>query len=65
MGRCVSCLVVCVFVASDHTFKVLLLGDSGVGKSCMLLQYVVGRAMASAVRTSECLDCHERPGFEY
>jgi GTPase SAR1 family protein len=43
-------LIVCFFVASDHTFKVLLLGDSGVGKSCMLLQYVVSRSIASAAR---------------
>jgi hypothetical protein len=63
MDRCVSGFIY-FFAASDYTFKVLLLGDSGVGKSCMLLQYVVSRAIASAARSSECLDCHERPGFE-
>lgn len=31
----------CVFF-SDYLFKLLLIGDSGVGKSCLLLRFAVG-----------------------
>ena len=30
------------FVHSDYLFKLLLIGDSGVGKSCLLLRFAVG-----------------------
>ena len=30
------------FVYSDYLFKLLLIGDSGVGKSCLLLRFAVG-----------------------
>ena len=29
----------CLFVLSDYLFKLLLIGDSGVGKSCLLLRF--------------------------
>lgn len=28
--------------SSDYLFKLLLIGDSGVGKSCLLLRFAVG-----------------------
>jgi GTPase SAR1 family protein len=28
---------------SDHLFKLVLIGDSGVGKSCLLLRFAVRR----------------------
>jgi Ras-related protein Rab-1A len=32
----------CVFfLFSDYLFKLLLIGDSGVGKSCLLLRFAV------------------------
>ena len=30
-----------LFVLSDYLFKLLLIGDSGVGKSCLLLRFAV------------------------
>lgn len=33
---------VCVSSSSDYLFKLLLIGDSGVGKSCLLLRFAVG-----------------------
>lgn len=30
------------FAHSDYLFKLLLIGDSGVGKSCLLLRFAVG-----------------------
>uniref|UniRef100_A0AAQ4PK86 Uncharacterized protein n=1 Tax=Gasterosteus aculeatus aculeatus TaxID=481459 RepID=A0AAQ4PK86_GASAC len=30
---------VCVSSSSDYLFKLLLIGDSGVGKSCLLLRF--------------------------
>lgn len=33
------CVCVCVFAFSDYLFKLLLIGDSGVGKSCLLLRF--------------------------
>ena len=30
------------FAYSDYLFKLLLIGDSGVGKSCLLLRFAVG-----------------------
>lgn len=35
------CFTSCVFF-SDFLFKLLLIGDSGVGKSCLLLRFAVG-----------------------
>lgn len=29
------------FLPSDYLFKLLLIGDSGVGKSCLLLRFAV------------------------
>ena len=37
-----DCYDVCYhyrFVRSDHLFKLVLIGDSGVGKSCLLLRF--------------------------
>ena len=34
--------VIFCFVHSDYLFKLLLIGDSGVGKSCLLLRFAVG-----------------------
>lgn len=37
------CQYVCMCVSSsDYLFKLLLIGDSGVGKSCLLLRFAVG-----------------------
>ncbi len=36
-----SLLVDCVALCSDFFFKILLIGDSGVGKSCLLLRFAV------------------------
>lgn len=30
-----------IFFSSDYLFKLLLIGDSGVGKSCLLLRFAV------------------------
>lgn len=30
-------------LASDYLFKLLLIGDSGVGKSCLLLRFAVSK----------------------
>ena len=35
--RCTAC------ACSDYLFKMLLVGDSGVGKSCLLLRFAVSR----------------------
>ena len=36
------CVYACLFPASsDYLFKLLLIGDSGVGKSCLLLRFAV------------------------
>ena len=34
-------LILCCIVFSDYLFKLLLIGDSGVGKSCLLLRFAV------------------------
>lgn len=31
------------FLFSDYLFKLLLIGDSGVGKSCLLLRFAVSK----------------------
>ena len=33
------CLNISSFLHSDYLFKLLLIGDSGVGKSCLLLRF--------------------------
>lgn len=38
---------------SDYLFKLLLIGDSGVGKSCLLLRFAVSFPVSD---TSECCD---------
>jgi len=35
----------------DHLYKVLLIGDSGVGKSCILLRYTEGTFIESYIST--------------
>ena len=37
MQLCILCF------GSDYLFKLLLIGDSGVGKSCLLLRFAVSR----------------------
>lgn len=32
------------FYFSDYLFKLLLIGDSGVGKSCLLLRFAVSNS---------------------
>jgi GTPase SAR1 family protein len=34
-------LLIHVLYCSDYLFKLLLIGDSGVGKSCLLLRFAV------------------------
>ena len=34
------------FVCSDYLFKLLLIGDSGVGKSCLLLRFAVSISLS-------------------
>lgn len=33
------------FFFSDYLFKLLLIGDSGVGKSCLLLRFAVSQSV--------------------
>lgn len=33
------------FLSSDHLFKLLLIGDLGVGKSCLLLRFAVSKKL--------------------
>lgn len=35
----IACVKVQIIVYSDYLFKLLLIGDSGVGKSCLLLRF--------------------------
>lgn len=43
------------FVFSDYLFKLLLIGDSGVGKSCLLLRFAVSSSLyQQAVPSSSC-----------
>lgn len=34
-------IFLCMALCSDYLFKLLLIGDSGVGKSCLLLRFAV------------------------
>lgn len=46
-------VTVCVCVcSSDYLFKLLLIGDSGVGKSCLLLRFAVSDENANVLRKS-------------
>jgi hypothetical protein len=36
-------------LASDYLFKLLLIGDSGVGKSCLLLRFAVSKKHPSII----------------
>lgn len=36
-----SIVLFCSLIRSDYLFKLLLIGDSGVGKSCLLLRFAV------------------------
>ena len=38
---CMIRVVCCRLLHSDHLFKLVLIGDSGVGKSCLLLRFAV------------------------
>lgn len=44
-----------MFFVSDYLFKLLLIGDSGVGKSCLLLRFAVRKTFFS-VPVIFCLD---------
>ena len=35
------CVLLLLHTCSDYLFKLLLIGDSGVGKSCLLLRFAV------------------------
>lgn len=58
MGECCSCgfrvlagglpallHIFPTFLSSDYLFKLLLIGDSGVGKSCLLLRFAVSKKL--------------------
>lgn len=45
------------FIYSDYLFKLLLIGDSGVGKSCLLLRFAVGIFVFSCSFDEYCLIC--------
>lgn len=48
-----ACDSVCVYVcSSDYLFKLLLIGDSGVGKSCLLLRFAVSDEKLNVRRNS-------------
>ena len=38
-----------LYVVSDYLFKLLLIGDSGVGKSCLLLRFAVRYEVVSSL----------------
>ena len=49
------CVYVCLFPAcSDYLFKLLLIGDSGVGKSCLLLRFAVSYKLRILVCYDNC-----------
>ncbi len=41
----------------DHLFKVLLCGDSGVGKTCLISQFTDNQIRRSHITTIGELDC--------
>ncbi len=56
-AECVThCLInTCItwmFTCSDYLFKLLLIGDSGVGKSCLLLRFAVSDYLHCTVKFS-------------
>ena len=40
------------FLSSDYLFKLVLIGDSGVGKSCLLLRFAVSRTTSQRSESS-------------
>jgi len=46
-----------IILNSDYLFKVLMIGNSGVGKSCLLLRFAVSAKYSQTrrIRNSECL----------
>uniref|UniRef100_A0A8C2EAD1 Ras-related protein Rab-1B n=1 Tax=Cyprinus carpio TaxID=7962 RepID=A0A8C2EAD1_CYPCA len=48
---CISCITVVFLNFSDYLFKLLLIGDSGVGKSCLLLRFAWDTAGQERFRT--------------
>lgn len=50
-----------LFFCSDYLFKLLLIGDSGVGKSCLLLRFAVSNCTTvfsfSATELFRCINC--------
>lgn len=47
--------------ADDYLFKLLLIGDSGVGKSCLLLRFAVRGSLEGHLRRCPG-SCHGIPG---
>jgi len=46
------------YVDSDYLFKLLLIGDSGVGKSCLLLRFAVClSAVSQDSHSAMCAEC--------
>jgi GTPase SAR1 family protein len=43
-----------MFTCSDYLFKLLLIGDSGVGKSCLLLRFAVSYYLNCTVKFKSC-----------
>lgn len=41
LDLCHNLTMTCILFFSDYLFKLLLIGDSGVGKSCLLLRFAV------------------------
>jgi hypothetical protein len=51
---------------SDYLFKLLLIGDSGVGKSCLLLRFAVGVALLLMITHLLLLCCKDgSPSIDY
>ncbi|EZG76295.1 Ras-related protein Rab, partial [Gregarina niphandrodes] len=44
-------MIIMMFNFSDYLFKILLIGDSGVGKSCLLLRFADGNYTDSYIST--------------
>ena len=43
-----------IFSLSDYLFKLLLIGDSGVGKSCLLLRFAVSERQLPHCSVPRC-----------
>ena len=46
------------FTFSDYLFKLLLIGDSGVGKSCLLLRFAVSNTLN--MNFDFCITCQKK-----